>query len=42
MCFLVADGKSVKVLTMDSKGPFDKVMDTVPNLIGALIGKKKK
>ncbi len=42
VCFLVSDGKSVKILTTDSKGPFDKVMDTVPNVIGSLFGKRRK
>lgn len=42
VCFLVSDGKSVKVLTTDSKGPFDKIMDTVPNVVGSLFGKKRK
>ncbi len=42
VCFLVSDGKSVKILTTESKSPFDKVMDTVPNVVGSLFGKRKK
>ncbi|MCH5163021.1 MAG: sporulation protein YtfJ [Clostridiales bacterium] len=42
VCFLVSDGKSVKILTTDSKGPFDKVMETVPNVVGSLFGKRRK
>lgn len=42
VCFLVSDGKSVKMLTTESRGPFDKVMDTIPEVVGSLFGKKKK
>lgn len=42
VCFLVSDGKSVRMLTTDSKSPFDKVMDTVPNVVGSLFGKRKR
>ncbi len=42
VCFLVNDGKSVKMLNVGSKSPFDKVMDTVPEIVGSLFGKKKK
>ena len=44
VCFLVGDGKNVRVLTTESKGPFDKVMDTIPNVVSSFFGKggKKK
>ncbi len=41
ICFLVSDGKSVKMLSVGSKSPLDKIMDTVPEAIGALFGRKK-
>ncbi len=41
VCFLISDGKSVKMLTTESKGPFDKVMDTIPDVVGSFFGKKK-
>ncbi len=38
VCFLVNDGKNVRMLTTESKGPFDKVMDTIPNIVGSFFG----
>lgn len=43
VCFLVDDGKSVRMLTTEeSKTAFDKIMDTVPDVVGSLFWKKKK
>ncbi len=43
VCFLVDDGKSVRMLTTEeSKSAFDKIMNTVPEVVGSLFGKKKK
>ena len=40
VCFLVSDGKNVKLMSIGSKTPFEKVMDTVPNIIGSFFSKK--
>lgn len=40
VCFLVSDGKGVKMLTTESKSSLEKIMDTIPNIVGSLIGKK--
>lgn len=42
VCFLVSDGKSVRMLNVGSESFLDKVVDTVPNVIGAIFGKKTK
>ncbi len=42
ICFLVSDGKSVRMLNVGSKSMFDKVVETVPDVVGSLFGKKKK
>ena len=42
--FLVSDGKSVKIIKMDEKNPFEKVLDLIPDVIDGLCdgGKKNK
>lgn len=42
VCFLVSDGKSVRMLNVGSKTLLDKVVETVPDAIGSLFGKRKK
>ncbi|MCH5165782.1 MAG: sporulation protein YtfJ [Clostridiales bacterium] len=42
VCFLVSDGKSVRMLNVGSKSMFDKVVETVPDVVGSLFGKKRK
>ena len=42
VCFLVSDGKSVRMLNVGSKSTLDKVMETVPDVVGSLFGKRKK
>lgn len=41
VCFLVSDGKSVRLLNVGGESLMDKVVDTVPNVFGAIFGKKK-
>lgn len=41
VCFLVSDGKSVRMLNVGSKSMFDKVVETVPDIVGSIFGKKK-
>lgn len=41
VCFLVSDGKSVRMLNIGGKSPLDRVIDTVPELVGSFFGKKK-
>lgn len=41
VCFLVSDGKSVRMLNVGSKSMFDKVVETVPEVVGSIFGKKK-
>lgn len=41
VCFLVSDGKSVRMLNVGSKSMFDKVVETVPDVVGSLFGKKR-
>ena len=42
VCFLVSDGKSVRMLNVGSKSMLDKVVETVPEVVGSLFGKKRK
>ncbi len=42
VCFLISDGKSVRMLNVGSQSAFDKIMDTVPEVVGSIFGKKKK
>ena len=41
VCFLVSYGKSVRMLNVGSKSMFDKVVETVPDVVGSIFGKKK-
>lgn len=41
VCFLVSDGKSVRMLNVGSESFADKVVDAVPNAIGAIFGRKR-
>ncbi len=41
VCFLISDGKSVRMMNVGSKSPFDKVMDTVLQVVSSFFGKKK-
>ena len=40
--FLVSDGKSVRMLNVGSKSMVDKVIETVPDVVGSFFGKRKK
>lgn len=40
VCFLVSDGKGVRMLTVGSKTMVDKVIDTIPNIVGSVFKKK--
>lgn len=42
--FLVSDGKSVKIIKMDDKNPFEKILNLVPEIMDNLLdsGNKKK
>lgn len=42
VCFLVNDGKSVKMLNVGSKSVIDKVVETVPEVVRSIFGKKKQ
>ncbi|MDE6397840.1 MAG: GerW family sporulation protein [Clostridiales bacterium] len=45
--FLVSDGKSVKIIKMDDKNPFEKILNLIPDVVDSLLDggdkdKKKK
>ncbi|MCI8459307.1 MAG: sporulation protein YtfJ [Clostridia bacterium] len=45
--FLVSDGKSVKIIKMDDKNPFEKILELIPDVVDGLFdnggkGKAKK
>ncbi len=42
--FLVSDGKSVKIIKMDDKNPFDKILNLIPDIMESILdsGEKKK
>ena len=42
VCFLVNDGKSIKMLNVGSKSVIDKVVETVPEVVRSIFGKKKQ
>lgn len=42
ICFLISDGKSVRMLNVGSKSTVDRIMETVPEVVGSIFGKKKK
>lgn len=41
VCFLVSDGKSVRMLNVGGESLMDKVIDAVPNALGSIFGKKR-
>lgn len=42
--FLISDGKSVKLVNVDDKNPFDKILGLIPDVVESLMetGKGKK
>ena len=42
--FLVSDGKSVKIIKMDDKNPFEKILQLIPDVVESLLdgGNKEK
>ena len=38
--FLVSDGKSVKIIKMDDKNPFDKILNLIPEVVDGLFDKE--
>ena len=40
--FLVSDGKSVKIIKMDDKSPFDKLLNLIPEVIDGVFDSDKK
>ena len=42
--FLVSDGKSVKIIKMDDKNPFEKILALIPDVVDSLLdgGEKNK
>lgn len=41
--FLVSDGKSVKIIKMDDKNPFEKLLNLIPDVVESLVdGNKDK
>ena len=40
--FLVSDGNSVKIIRMDDKNPFDKILNLIPDLTESVISASKK
>ncbi|MCH5351214.1 MAG: sporulation protein YtfJ [Clostridiales bacterium] len=42
ICFLICDGRSVRMLNVgDNKNTFDKIVESVPNILGSIFGKRK-
>ena len=42
ICFLISDGRSVKLLNVgENKNTFDRVVETVPDIVGSLFGRRK-
>lgn len=39
--FLISDGKSVKLVNVDEKNPFDKIMGLIPDVVDSLFGAGK-
>ena len=35
--FLVSDGKSVKIIKMDDKNPFDKILNLIPDVLDSVL-----
>lgn len=42
VCFLISDGKSVRMLNVGAKSLADKVTETIPDIVGSILGKKKR
>lgn len=40
--FLVSDGKSVKLINVDEKSPYDKIFGLIPEVISSLLDGKKE
>lgn len=40
--FLVSDGKSVKIIKMDDKNPFDKILNLIPDVVDSLLDSGSK
>lgn len=42
--FLVSDGKSIKLVSVDEKNPFDKILNLIPEIVSSIIdgGEGKK
>ena len=40
--FLVSDGKSVKIIKMDDKNPFDKILNLIPDVMESLLDSGEK
>lgn len=40
--FLVSDGKSVKIIKMDDKSPFDKLLNLIPEVIDGVFDSDKE
>ena len=40
--FLVSDGKSVKMVNVDDKSPFDKIMELLPEVMDGFVQTVKK
>ena len=38
--FLVSDGKRVKIIKMDDKNPFDKILNLIPEVVDGLFDKE--
>ena len=36
--FLVSDGKTVKIVGLDEKSMFEKILDTIPELLDGVMG----
>ncbi|MCL2555784.1 MAG: GerW family sporulation protein [Firmicutes bacterium] len=42
VAFLVSDGKCVKLIGMDDKNAFEKILDTIPDVLDSLFQDKRK
>ncbi|MCH5157700.1 MAG: sporulation protein YtfJ [Clostridiales bacterium] len=42
ICFLICDGRTVRMLNVgDNKNTFDKIVETVPGILGSIFGRRK-
>lgn len=39
MCFLVSDGKTIKLINVDEKNPIDKLLNLVPEVVQKIVNK---